>query len=210
MVGSTHLEIPRHKSNLDLRNSFPYRMQDNCSAKCSEEELVVLKSSLACFCCFCNLSQSQLGKRTFLVLTPALLSSKCRLLKYLQQLIFCKLDKKVANLFPCDTITRRRTVDGKDFEGHSISRCSVNPSVSPPDWVAPCQAIRGCLLHLKFWKRVEKEGFERVLNEGRVRLFRRLVEAWQIGADGAVFLERARNLINRSKQQPALLRIRAQ
>ena len=50
-------------------------------------------------------------------------------------------------------------------------------------------------------KRVEKEGFERVLNEGRVRLFRRLVEAWQIGADGAVFLERARNLINRSKQQ---------
>ena len=99
------------------------------------------------------------------------------------------------------SITRRRTVDGKDFEGHSISRCSVNPSVSPPDWVAPWQAIRGCLLHLKFWKRVEKEGFERVLNEGRVRLFRRLVEAWQIGADGAVFLERARNLINRSKQQ---------
>ena len=41
-------------------------------------------------------------------------------------------------------------------------------------------------------KRVEKEGFERVLNEGRVRLFRRLVEAWQIGADGAVFLERER------------------
>ena len=39
------------------------------------------------------------------------------------------------------------------------------------------------------------------MNEGRVRLFRRLVEAWQIGADGAVFLERARNLINRSKQQ---------
>ena len=39
------------------------------------------------------------------------------------------------------------------------------------------------------------------MSEGRVRLFRRLVEAWQIGADGAVFLERARNLINRSKQQ---------
>ena len=57
MVGSTLLEIPRHKSNLDLRNSFPYRMQDTCPAKCSEEELVVLKSSLACFCRFCNLSQ---------------------------------------------------------------------------------------------------------------------------------------------------------
>ena len=37
MVGLTHLEITKlmsHKSNLDLRNSFPYRMQDNCSAKC--------------------------------------------------------------------------------------------------------------------------------------------------------------------------------
>ena len=39
------------------------------------------------------------------------------------------------------------------------------------------------------------------MSEGRVRLFRRLVEAWQIGADGAVFLDRAGNLINGSKQQ---------